>query len=1084
MERFNNKQPPQEEQVPLYRPMDFFMLRAPTLSLCTYQRLTSQELAGADTNHGELGKNLEAARQQTYNEISHLLTQSRIEQALLVASPSLFESLAHLQSAAPSSRRVQRTYASVLRYLVRMSTRPTPFGLFAGVAMGRFADESTAQLANPQLERTFTRPDMKWLIEFVEQIEQTQEYMQQLRVVVNQAVHIVGSRAILSFAKGNEKEQLHSIALQMNPAVSYILEHATHLIPYQQLCRELSLAFPQLNEEQMQRILRQLLAHSFLITDLKPPLTHPYPARYVLERLSSLSGARPLREALEAVLASMAELDRAVLGEASLQFQQLVAQQKQLPKGIAPIYQLDTALNVKEPYLNKAIGAAAAQAAETLLRLANSAYPISPLQQYRTLFLERYGVGTEIPVLDLLNEETGPGIPSSYHEEQGKYCWQGLSPSQAKKRNAILTAWLASAINEGALEVELNEHILSQLAPSESTLHPYEVLDIYCTVQACSREAIDNGDWRLLINNIYQGGRTFGRFLHLFNEKSMACLRKYNQQEEQLSPDAIFAELNYIFPVGHDMNMFVRPLLRSYEIAVNTMPFLEQEHVIHLSDLVVGISDCRFYLRSLRLGKKVIICQGHAHNVLRAPPLCRFLLDVSQDGRPPLLGFEWGALRMSPFLPRVVQKKVVLSPAQWRLYSSDVAENDAEDEETQWFCRIQQWRKKWRVPRYVYLVDVDQRLLLDLEHPCFLAELHRALKQARSDEGVCLQEMLPAFEHFWLRDTKNEPYASELIVPLILQRKGQISAEMMNFKEMRGQYRYPPRALNARELHILPGQEWTYLKLYSGSKRQNEIIAGPLREIVHKLGAQGLISDWFFIRYTDPQPHLRLRFHATNAQTCDQLLITTLAWGRNLVEHGLIHHLNIEGYDRETARYGGPEAIDTIERLFSANSQVVSDIIAGRYSQHITLDPFVVAVFSLDQFLASWGFSALERLNFTQAYTTQYEYREIFRPLRKSLLSLLLQEEIHQDIDVKRQKALLQAIIGGQAPVVRQAAQRIRTLVESDRLWGSESSILMSLVHMHLNRLLGAEPEQERKVYACWRHALESAQHYLQARGI
>jgi lantibiotic biosynthesis protein len=1083
MELFNDKQRSPEEPLPLYRSMDFFMLRAPTLSICTYQRLadTSQELARTEANHGELGKNLEAVRQRTYHEISHLIAQSRIEQALLVASPSLFESLAQLQYTAPSSRRVQRTYASVLRYLVRMSTRPTPFGLFAGIALGRFADETTVQLANPSVERTFTRPDMQWLIEFVEQIEQTQEYVQQLRVVINQAVHIVGSRALLSFARGNEKEQLHSITLQMNSAVKYILERANHLVPYQQLCGELQLAFPQLSEEQMQRILRQLLAHSFLITDLKPPLTHPYPAYYVLERLSSLARARFSRETFEAILACMAEIDRAGFGGSSLPFQQLVEQQKQLHKGVAPTYQLDAVLNVKEPDLNKAIGAAAAQAAETLVRLANSACPISPLQKYRTLFLDRYGVNAEIPVLDLLNEETGLGVPSFYHEEPDEYFRQASSPLYAKKKSAILTAWLASSLAQGTLEVELDEHILSQLAPPGPMAHSYEALDMYCQVQACSREAIDNGDWRLVINNIYPGGRTFGRFLHLFPEKGMASLREYHQQEEHLSPDVIFAELNYLLPVGHEMNMLVRPLLRSSEIAINTMPFLEQEQVIPLRDLVVGVSDDRFYLRSLRLGKKVIVCQGHAHNVMRAPFLCRFLLDVSRD-RPPLLGFEWGALRMSPFLPRVVQKRVVLSQAQWRLYSSDIAENNAENEEAEWFCRVQEWRKKWRVPRYVYLVDADQRLLLDLEHPCFLAELHRALKQARSDEGVCLQEMLPAFEHLWLRDTKNEPYVSELIVPLILQRKGQKSAEMMNFKEVRGQYRYPPRALNERERHLLPGEEWTYLKLYSGAKHQNEIIAGPLREMVNTLEAQGLISDWFFIRYADPQPHLRLRFHAANPQARDQLLTTTLAWGRDLVEHGFIQRLNVEGYDRETARYGGPEAIDTIERFFSANSKVVSDLIAGRYAKHITLDPLIVAVFSLDQFFASWGVGTLERLHFTQAYTHQYEYREIFRSLRKCLLSLMLQEETQPDSDVKRQKTLLQAIISGQTPVVRQTAQQIRTLIEGGQLWGSESSILMSLAHMHLNRLLGAEPEQERKVYACWRYALESTQRYLQSK--
>src|SRR6266852_9809966 len=63
-----------------------------------------------------------------------------------------------------------RIRAKLLRFLIRMSTRPTPFGLFAGVALGHWgAITDLALSAEPP--RTATRPDMAWLLPFVQKLE-------------------------------------------------------------------------------------------------------------------------------------------------------------------------------------------------------------------------------------------------------------------------------------------------------------------------------------------------------------------------------------------------------------------------------------------------------------------------------------------------------------------------------------------------------------------------------------------------------------------------------------------------------------------------------------------------------------------------------------------------------------------------------------------------------------------------------------------------------------------------------------------------------------------------------------------------
>ncbi len=41
---------------------------------------------------------------------------------------------------------------------------------------------------------------------------------------------------------------------------------------------------------------------------------------------------------------------------------------------------------------------------------------------------------------------------------------------------------------------------------------------------------------------------------------------------------------------------------------------------------------------------------------------------------------------------------------------------------------------------------------------------------------------------------------------------------------------------------------------------ENELLTGPVAELCEEALATGEAASWFFIRYADPDPHLRLRF--------------------------------------------------------------------------------------------------------------------------------------------------------------------------------------------------------------------------------
>ncbi len=71
--------------------------------------------------------------------------QIRARLAIAVGSLSLLDELDRPVS---SQRDALKREKKVLRYLIRMSTRPTPYGLFAGVALGRWGNRTDLSITN------------------------------------------------------------------------------------------------------------------------------------------------------------------------------------------------------------------------------------------------------------------------------------------------------------------------------------------------------------------------------------------------------------------------------------------------------------------------------------------------------------------------------------------------------------------------------------------------------------------------------------------------------------------------------------------------------------------------------------------------------------------------------------------------------------------------------------------------------------------------------------------------------------------------------------------------------------------------
>jgi thiopeptide-type bacteriocin biosynthesis protein len=593
-------------------------------------------------------------------------------------------------------------------------------------------------------------------------------------------------------------------------------------------------------------------------------------------------------------------------------------------------------------------------------------------------------------------------------------------------------------------------------------------------VAAASREALARGAYQLVVGPV-AGAQAAGRLLGRFSDmlpQAEGELAAILEVEEQLAPGTLCAEIVDVPLDAHGANVLLRTPVAQHEVPVGGRASVPADRVVPLRELVVGVRNDRFYVRWPRKNVDVVLRQGHMLNNVSSIGLVKFLADVSRDGCPVFTGFQWGPAKTFPFLPRVQVGRLVLSLAQWRL-SARVVQGELRAGDAAGFGdRLGSWRKHWNVPRHVYLSDQDNRLLLDLEQPAHVEELRREMRCCPEDAFVELQEGLPGPDDAWL-EGEGGHYVCELTVSVVQDaekrsRTASAPAPVAPAREL------PPRSTVVRP----PGSEWLYLKLYVAHFLEEDLISGPVRKFAQHVVERGLAADWFFVRYADPSPHVRLRFRGDAATRTASLVPVVLAWLERLVAEQTCQRFVIDTYDREVERYGGVHGIGLAERIAAIDSAAVAGLLEV-LPRSPTLDRADLAVLTVTDLLAGLGLDDDARLRWLKALgltKARSDFSADYRLRREALLQLLRRPG---EVLVERARAGREVVelLRRRKDALAGVAGELETAHREGRLTQPPAELFRSYIHMHLNRLLGINPEAERRTYGLLLRAHESLPH-------
>jgi len=998
-----------------------------------------------------------------------LVRDPAIREALYVASPELDAQIDAWSGAPEAYVGVER---ALVRYLTRMSARSTPFGLFSSVAVGEIGERSTLEVPARCSAHRHTRLDNDFLFALCTDLARDRGVRRHLRFAPSTSLYDAAGRLRYAEARlAGTVRAYHLVAVDRTPYLDGLLERAAANgstgATFHDLVAVLT-ADPEISADEAAGFLDDVIDAQILVPTLAPNVTGREPT---LEIIDALAGelaplAAPLRDAYDA----LAAIDAAAPGVPASAYKAIEATLSALPgpgaagAKIDPsrLFQVDlfkpATVTIGTPVIDEL-----KSAVELLHRLAPP--PGDAFARFRERFVARYET-REVPLVEVLDEETGigfsDGTPATNAPLLADLAFPvRMGPGRVSMgaRDYHLMHLVAQALRSGATEIELSDDdvaALSQRAPAPLP----DTIAVCAQVIGESAQAVAEGAFRLRLNFIGRGANLLGRFCHGSPEVA-ALTAEALRAEEAHQPDAVYAEIVHL-PEGRHGNVLLRPVLRDYEIPFLGASGAAPDKQIGVADLVISIDTSsgapRVVLRSKRLGCEVIPRMTTAHNFgARSLTVYRFLCTLAmQHGADAF--WTWGALADFPFLPRIRRGKVILDRARWLLSRRDLAPLDAafagsnsaktpaqvEAIRARAATVIAELRTRLQLPRWVVIGDADNELPVDLDNPLMVDSAAQLLK---GRGGTTLYELSPAPDELVLRGPEGA-FAHELIT--LFARAPE--ARRRDTVELSG--KQADDASVARR--FLPGSEWLYLKLYTGPATA-DVLLRDLAPTIERALADNLASHWFFIRYGDPDNHLRLRFAGDPSVLAGCLLPRLHATLADATARGLTWRIVVDTYEREVERYGGRHGIELAEQIFAADSDAVLAILSACEGDAGAEAMWRLAVRGCDQLMDDLGLTLEDKLvTMTRArdafgaehgIDTAFQKRlgDKFRKHGKELASLLAAPA---DADHPFAPAL--GAFAARSLRVRPLATELR----ARHLDQPIEALAHSYLHMHVNRMI------------------------------
>ena len=962
------------------------------------------------------------------------LHDAQFSEALYLASPVLHAECARwLRGELTDARKCARLRNSLARYYVRAMSRCTPFGLFAGCAVAQWGQHSRIV---PELACTIrnTRLDMHYQCALARHLVAHDAIRPHLCYWPNSSLYEWGEEfryVDYYYAEGQRINQLSAVSA--TPYLRRVLSAASAGPTYPTLLAALMAETD--DPVEAAQYLDSLISAQVLVAELEPTVTGTPFFDRLLAVLTRLQHQAPTPE-ITAVLAVLTDVQAQLTAldqrptNTPLAYERLLATLAALE--VVPeagkLLQTDSTPGLAEPpMLATSLQAELLEALEVLTCLAPAA-PISRLDDFRVRFEARYEK-REVSLLEALDNESGISYTaygqSSFSElvhdlavpvSETPAPVVRLTPPQK-----LLRQKLRQAIRDQQYSIDISLAEVQIGAPPRLPLPPS--IGVLFRVVSNEHLLLDPSGGASAVNLL-------GRFAHA-DPGIAQLISDLSQCEQDHNPGVAFAEICHL-PVSRVGNLLARPHFRALEIPYLTHSTLPDTSQVRVQDLLLSVQQGQMVLRSRVTGQRIMPRLGTAHNFAHeALPVYQFLCDLQSQGMHTQLALDLSACaNNAKFWPRLVCRRVILSPATWHLDANDLHGLLAA-QAAEWAAEWLTFRQHWQLPRFFVLADGDNELLVDADNELLVAAW---LDAVRDRTSVQIKEWLFDPASSPARDAAGRPYVQQWLALLLRQEPSYPAAPPTP--------QLPPTSVPRT---FAPGSEWLYYKLYCGQKTADHVLQDYVSPLVEQLGKQGLIDNWFFVRYADPDSHLRLRLHLTDSSQVGAVMKFVGVGLPPLSDQSPIWKIQLDTYQREVERYGSRTMV-LAETLFGLQSKAVLPILGAP-------DGWLWGLAAMAELLDAFGLILSQKV-------------ELLTQLRATFAQeFALDKHLQLQLDAKYRRARLtieQAVgametAGPPAPLCA-LGQHLAQLNARQELEVPYNQLIASYLHMLLNRLFPTQP--------------------------
>ena len=983
--------------------------------------------------------------------IDEILEDSYFLIALYIASPDLYSQVEEYRKGRLSSDKIEKFRKSLLKYVFRASTRSTPFGMFSGVGVCNIKKGETALQLHPKEKNYFhVRLDMDLVGRITLLLENDKVLQKYLKYTLNNTIYEFGEeyRYLQSSAKGGIK----SFSLSKVDRIREIEDIQLRLKTSNYLSKDdlaQVLVRGDIGFDDALDFVDQMIEEQFLVSELQMSTIGIEAGQYlahkikiIFEREIALEDReyvetllRPI-ESLQSKVAQYSFTESNTIENLKADFQSLKCWLPEINEKF--IFQVDT---ISSPEITSHLSESLIEQIQEVTSILSSFKNTTKSNDRLTTFIKRYNDrydGESKRLVDVIDVETGIGygidydLPKSIDE-----ILDGIPFNSKKELNhsiKIEDTPLTTAILN-ALKSNTKVLYLDSIPGMKNGSSIQETYSTYSSIFSL----FDSGDKTnpiIYLNGTggHSGAMLMTRFSHASQDIN-TIVGEITNYEDTLNPDAIIAEVNHL-PQDRLGNVLQRPSIRTHEIAYLASSSLDHSSTIDISDIWISIVNGKVKLWSKKLGKEILpyITSALLHDKNTLPTF-HFLGDIQKSNNQFSSNIEFfSLLKMTGYIPRICYKNIIIKLATWHLNNETIDKIlSLKTREGIQYDEVRSIIKKLGIPDSFIISEFDNDMPISLNHD---ESLGIFLDLLSKKEFVIIQEFLASEYEPLVKDAAGHALCNEFIVPFGRKQNGENTEDKYNIKNR-----------NEVRRSFLPFNEWVYFKIYTGPDIADSIVQ-ELNDIGWDLQKKNAIEKWFFIRYSDPEHHLRVRFKIV-PNMGNEVIATLNSIFSKYYSQGKIWKVSIDTYQRELERYGFSQ-IDYVEDIFHADSIFASQICNVFQNEY----RLISAISSIKNYFEVFSIGESDILlmleDAKQSFDLEFnsdknvwKYLNKYYSAHKKSLFELLDNKYENDSS----SALINQILSKRTEMLKTSILLIKQSPEYDK------TQLFSLIHMSINRL-------------------------------